>query len=154
MADWLPPVAAVNIPPQDAILPHTLWHARMESSPMLFLSESIIESLSRLLRDLDSGKITPEQVYKRMLELDPDDLIAILGMSRLRREAGDLAGAEDYLWRAAQAQPCTWPPYLELSQLLSGKEALSQGLAELALSKLLLDEEDLEPLGPDPIPFG
>ena len=58
------------------------------------------------------------------------------------------------MWRAAQAQPCTWPPYLELSELLSGQAALSQGLAELAFSKLLLDEEGLEALGPNPIPFG
>jgi hypothetical protein len=121
---------------------------------MLFLSESIIESRSRLLRDVDRGKITSEQAYRRLLDLEPDDHIAFLGMSRLRREAGDLAGAEDYLWRAVQAQPCTWPPYLELSELLSGQEALSQGLAELALSKLLLDEEGLEALGPNPIPFG
>ena len=121
---------------------------------MLFLSESIIESRSRLLRDVDRGKITSEQAYRRLLDLEPDDHIALLGMSRLRREAGDLAGAEDYLWRAVQAQPCTWPPYLELSELLSGQEALSQGLAELALSKLLLDEEGLEALGPGPIPFG
>jgi hypothetical protein len=121
---------------------------------MLILSESIFESRSRLLRDLDRGKITPEQAHQRMLELDPADSIAMLGMSHLRREAGDLAGAEDYLWRAAQAQPCTWPPYLELSQLLSGQEALSQGLAELALSNLLLDEDGLASLGPKPIPFG
>jgi hypothetical protein len=58
------------------------------------------------------------------------------------------------LWRAALAQPCTWPPYLELSELLSEQEALSQGLAELALSKVLLDEEGLEALGPAPLPFG
>jgi hypothetical protein len=120
---------------------------------MLFLSDSIIESRARLLRDVDRGKITPEQAYRRLLDLEPDDHIALLGMSRLRREAGDLAGAEDYLWRAAQAQPCTWPPYLELSELLSEQEAFSQGLAELALSKLLLDEEALKTL-PGPIPFG
>ncbi|MGB7721091.1 MAG: hypothetical protein WBL65_14390 [Bryobacteraceae bacterium] len=120
---------------------------------MLFLSDSIIESLDRLLRDVDRGKTTSEQAYRRLLDLEPDDHIALLGMSRLRREAGDLAGAEDYLWRAAQAQPCTWPPYLELSELLSGQEALSQGLAELALSKVLLDEEALKTL-PGPIPFG
>jgi hypothetical protein len=121
---------------------------------MLFLSDSIIESRSRLLRDLDRGKITSEQAYRQLLDVEPDDHVALLGMSRLRREAGDLAGAEGYLWRAAQAQPCTWPPYLELSELLSEQEALSQGLAELALSKLLLDEEGLEALGPGPIPFG
>jgi hypothetical protein len=120
---------------------------------MLFLSDSIIESRARLLRDVDRGKITPEQFYPRLLDLEPDDHIALLGMSRLRREAGDLAGAEDYLWRAAQAQPCTWPPYLGLSEMLSEQEALSQGLAELALNKLLLDEEDLKTLGPGPIPF-
>jgi hypothetical protein len=40
-----------------------------------------------------------------------------------------------------------------LSELLSGQEALSQGLAELALTKLLLDEEALKAL-PGPIPFG
>jgi hypothetical protein len=121
---------------------------------MLFLSESIIEARPRLLRDVDRGKITSEQAYRRLLDLEPDDHVALLGMSRLRREAGDLAGAEDDLWRAAQAQPCAWPPYLELSELLSGQEALSRGLSELALSKLLLDEEGLETLGPDPIPPG
>lgn len=126
---------------------------RMRSSPMLFLSESIIDSRDRLLRDLDRGKIASEQAYRRLLDLEPDDHTALLGMSRMRREAGDLAGAEDYLWRAAQAQPCTWPPYLELSELLSEQEAFSQGLAELALSKLLLDEEALKTL-PGPIPFG
>ena len=121
---------------------------------MLFLSESIIEARPRLLRDVDRGKITSEQAYRRLLDLEPDDHVALLGMSRLRREAGDLAGAEDDLWRAAQAQPCARPPYLELSELLSGQEALSRGLSELALSKLLLDEEGLETLGPDPIPPG
>ena len=121
---------------------------------MLFLSESIFESRSRLLRDLDRGKITSEQAYRRLLDLEPADHIALVGISRLRREAGDLAGAEDYLWRAAQAQPCIWQPYLALSELLAGQEALSQGLAELALSKLLLDEEGIDALGPDPIPFG
>jgi hypothetical protein len=120
---------------------------------MLFLADSIIDSRSRLLRDLDRGKLTLEQAYRRLLDLEPDDHIALLGMSRLRREAGDPAGAEDCLWRAVQAQPCTWPPYLGLSELLSEQEALSQGLAELALSKLLLDEDDLEALGPGPIPF-
>jgi hypothetical protein len=120
---------------------------------MLFLSDSIIDSRACLVRDVDRGKITPEQAYRRLLDLEPDDHVAMLEMSRLRREAGDLAGAEDYLWRAAQAQPCTWPPYLGLSELLSEQEALSQGLAELALSKLLLDEEGLEAL-PGPIPFG
>ena len=123
---------------------------------MLLLSDSIIECRSRLLRDVDRGKITSEQAYRRLLDLEPADHIALLGMSRLRREAGDLAGAEDYLWRAAQAQPCTWPPYLELSELLSGQEALSQGLAELALSKLLLDEEGHRGpgAGPDSIRLG
>jgi hypothetical protein len=118
---------------------------------MLLLSDSIIDSRSRLLRDLDRGKIAPEQACRRLFDLDPSDHIAMLGMSRLRREAADLAGAEDYLWRAVQAQPCAWPPYLELSELLSEQEALCQGLAELALSKLLLDEEGIEALGSDPI---
>jgi hypothetical protein len=121
---------------------------------MLFLSESIYESRSHILRDLGRGKTTPEQAHKRMLELDPADHIALIGLSRLRREAGDLAGAEDYLWRAVQAQPCTWPPYLELAQLFSAQEPLSQGLSELALSKLSLDEADLDALWPGPIPFG
>jgi hypothetical protein len=120
---------------------------------MLFLSDSIIESRSRILRDLDRGRIAPEQAYRHLLESDPHDHIALLRMGRLRRETGDLAGAEDYLWRAAQAQPCTWPPYLGLSELLSEQGAISQGLAELALSKLLLDEEGLASLGPGPIPF-
>ncbi|MGA2267201.1 MAG: SEC-C domain-containing protein [Bryobacteraceae bacterium] len=124
---------------------------------MLFLSESIFESRSRLLGDLDHGRITAEEAHKRMLDLDPADHIAMMGFGQLRRDAGDLPGAEDYFWRAIEAQPCTWPPYLALCHLFSEQPqqaALSQGLAELALSKLLLDDEGLDAVGPEPIPFG
>ena len=94
---------------------------------MLFLSESIFESRSRLLRDLDRGKITSEQAYRRLLDLEPAHHIALPGISRLRREAGDLASAEDYLWRAAQASPAFGNRTWRCPNCLPGKRPFLRG---------------------------
>jgi hypothetical protein len=54
---------------------------------MLFLPESVYDASASLWRDLEAGKTTDEQAYQRMLQLDPDDHIGMLGLGRLRREA-------------------------------------------------------------------
>jgi hypothetical protein len=67
---------------------------------MLFLPESVYRSRRRIAEDLDSGKLTPEQAYRRMLELDPDDALALTELGSLRFEAGHAEEALEYLWRA------------------------------------------------------
>jgi len=120
---------------------------------MLFLPESVYQSRRALLKDLDRGKLTAEQAYQRMLEMEATDHIALVELGRLRQQVGDRAGAEECFWRAVQAQPWHWGPYLGLAQLLadsSEQAPLSQGLAELAFRKLLLDDEALENLSHEP----
>lgn len=113
---------------------------------MLFLPQSVYDARAALWRDFEAGKTTADETYRKMLELDPDDYIGMLGLGRLRREAGDVAGAEEYFWRAVETQPGISPPYLELAQILGRQPesaALGEALAELAISKRALDDDTL-----------
>jgi len=113
---------------------------------MLLLPQSIYDARARLWSDFEAGKTTAEQAYQKMLELDPDDHIGMLGLGRLRMEAGDLEGAKEYFWRAIRAHPCTCSPYLQLSQMLFEEPesvALAEGLGELGLGKRVDDSEAL-----------
>src|ERR1039458_9670347 len=94
---------------------------RIENIPMLFLPQSVYDARASLWRDLETGEVSVEQAYRKMLELDPDDHIGLIGLGRLREKAEDLAAAEEYFWQAIQAHPCMSPPYLELSRLLYGR---------------------------------
>ena len=123
---------------------------------MLFLPQSVYDSRRRLWRDFEAGKLTPEQAFQKMLKLDPDDHIGLVGVGKLRREAGDLATAEEYFWRAIQAHPCVSSAYMELARVLHQRPesaALSEALGELGVGKRLLEDEtflkglDLEKLG-------
>ncbi|HEY2125498.1 MAG TPA: SEC-C metal-binding domain-containing protein, partial [Chthoniobacterales bacterium] len=70
--------------------------------------------------------------------------IAMLGLGRVREDDGDLAGAEDYFWRAVQAHPGMSRPYMELSRLLGGEPGtaeLAEALGELAISRRVDDLE-------------
>ncbi len=105
---------------------------------MLFLPQSVYDARAALWRDYETGKIAGEQAYRKMLELDPDDHIGLIGLGRLREAAGDLAAAEAYFRQAIQAHPCMSSPYLELSRLLyRGPEsaALALALGELGFGK-------------------
>jgi hypothetical protein len=113
---------------------------------MLFLPQSVYDERASLWRDLEAGKITRERAYRRMLELDPNDHIGLIGLGRLRQEAGDFAAAEEYFWQAIQAHPCMSHPYLELSRLLSRhpeSAALAAAIGELAIGKSTLEDETL-----------
>jgi hypothetical protein len=118
---------------------------------MLFLPQSVYDARASLWRDLQAGKIIGEQAYRRMLELDPDDHIGLMGLGRLRREAGDLAAAEQYFWQAIQAHPCMSHPYLELSRTLFPRPesaALALAVGELGIAKSAPDDETFSE-GPD-----
>jgi hypothetical protein len=120
---------------------------------MLFPSESILESRRQLLRDLGKAKIGSEQAFRQALALDPDDHVSLMFLAQKRAEAGDIAETEKLLWRAIQAQPCAWLPYMRLSVLLNDQEALSKGLAELACRKVLLDLNSLKEMQKEESPF-
>jgi hypothetical protein len=110
---------------------------------MLFLPDSIIKAREKLWLDLDDGKIDPEHAYRQALALDPDDQVALIFLAQLRSRTGQRAEAEELLWRAVQAQPCAWMPYMELSILLQDQDSLSKGLAELACRKVVYDPVEL-----------
>jgi hypothetical protein len=124
---------------------------------MLFLPDSIYEERRRLLKDLDRNKIQPVKVFQRMLDLDPDDDVALRQLGVLADKSGDAAAAEDYFWRSLNKQPCAWTTYLALSHgpgESSDGSALSMGLAELALRKLALNAVDLDEFFANDVVFG
>jgi SEC-C motif len=111
---------------------------------MLFLSDAILESKERLIHEVESGTGDREKALRQILDLDSDDHTALVMLAQLRGASGDSKGAEELLWRAAQAQPCAWAPFMQLSIVLADQEALSKGLSELACRKMLLDEDAME----------
>ena len=125
-------VGAANFPPRS---PSGLY--RIESA-MLFLPRKVYDARVILLKDLEDGKIASADIYQAMLDLDPDDHIAMLGLGGLRKKAGDTASAKEYFWRALYAHPTVNIAYLELGNLYfdePGAEALAKGLIELGLSR-------------------
>ncbi len=103
---------------------------------MLFLSPAIYDSRQRMLRELNAGKITPGLAFGKLLELDPDDYVAMLGLGHVRYDAGDFAGAQQYLWSAIETHPAASAPYLELARMLNREPEsadLANGLTDLAI---------------------
>ena len=72
-------VGAANFPPRS---PSGLY--RIESA-MLFLPRKVYDARVILLKDLEDGKIASADTYQAMLDLDPDDHIAMLGLGGLRK---------------------------------------------------------------------
>lgn len=116
---------------------------------MLFLPQSIYETRRQLWSDFEAGKLPGEIFYSKMVGLEPHDFIGLVGTARLRREAGDLAGAAQYCWRAIEANPCVSEPYIDLARTLFREpesQALATALCELGLLKRSRQAEVDEPV--------
>ncbi len=125
---------------------------------MIFTPDTILKARRKLLSKLEDNQPPTPEMCQALLDLDPQDHIAILWQGRLRFAAGDLLAAEELYWRSLEAQPCAATPYMELSRLLSDRsetDALADALAELGLAKVpALDDEDEAPLDAVPDTMG
>jgi len=113
---------------------------------MLFLEESILGRRDQLIDDMDAGKITSQEGFEKILELDPDGHIALTALAIMRFETGDSAGAEERLWRAIEKHPYASRPYIELARILQARpetKALAKALAELGASKHAREDESI-----------
>ncbi len=119
---------------------------------MLFLSDSIIDAKQRLMPKAIKDPERSVSSLQQILELDPRDHTALVLLAQARVAAGDAAEAEGLLWRAAEAQPCAWAPFMELSLVVGEQSPLFKGLCELAWRKILLDEAALELMEKEPPP--
>jgi hypothetical protein len=105
---------------------------------MLLLSRTIYDARAVIWQEFEGGKIDATRAHQALLDLDPHDHIALLGLGRLGKSAGAMAEAREYFWRAVQAHPTVITPYLELAQLYFGdpeSDALAEGLSELGLRR-------------------
>lgn len=89
-------------------------------------------SVYRIQRDYAQAR----QSYQSALELQPDNLFALIGMGVLSQKTGDLAGAVDYYARAATLEPSD-SEYLLLSQALSKQGRNSEARAAYAQAQKL-----------------
>jgi tetratricopeptide (TPR) repeat protein len=112
---------------------------------MIVLPSSTYNRRRRLLKDFGAGRIAPEVFYQEMIELDPQDFIGLAGTGKILRERGDLAGAEEYFWKAIEANPADAAAYMELARALCEREEpeLARGIGELAFRKLARAGRDL-----------
>ena len=112
---------------------------------MLFTPDSIVNARRTLFAEMEAGKLTREQAFQEALELDPFDAVALMVLGEARQAAGDLAGAAEYFWRVASADPCRFEPWFQLGVCLPGENpALYEGILELAALKTLRNPEGLE----------
>ena len=112
---------------------------------MLFTPDSIIDARRELFAQMEAGKLTREEAFQRALELDPFDAVALIVLGEVRFNAGDLAGAAEYLWRAVSADPCRYDPWFKLHASLPGESAdFRGGILELAALKTLRDPDGVE----------
>jgi len=112
---------------------------------MLFTPDSIVKARQVLFAQMEAGTLTREQAFMRALELDPFDVVALIVLGQERYAAGDLAGAAEYSWRAASADPCRHEPWFKLCGCLPGEsQEFRNGLMELGALKALRDPEGLE----------
>jgi len=112
---------------------------------MLFATDSIIKARQALYEQVEAGTLTREQAFRQALQLDPFDAVALIVVAEERFEAGDLAAAAEYYWRAASADPCRFDPWFRLCASLPGESrALLDGLMELGALKTLRNPESIE----------
>jgi hypothetical protein len=116
---------------------------------MLITPDSVIAARRTLYQQMEAGTLTHEQAFQQVLELDRDNLVALLGLSLVRRSAGNPEEAERLCWRGIQAHPCQHECYMLLAGLVmrhKKSSSLTEGLLELGLRKTLRDEEALNGL--------
>jgi tetratricopeptide (TPR) repeat protein len=112
---------------------------------MLFTPESIVKARQKLFEQMEAGTLTREQAFGKALELDPFDAAALAVVFGERYNAGDLAGAAEYCWRAVNADPCLAEPWFKLAACLPGEsQAFLDGLRELGALKMLRSPENLK----------
>jgi len=105
---------------------------------MLILPKAVYARRKQLWADSESGKLTDEALYQACVELEPTDYIGLVGIGKACREAGDFAGAQEYYWRAIQANPAGSEAYVDLARVLylePESRALGLGLCELGVLK-------------------
>jgi len=105
---------------------------------MLFISPVLEETHQWVMDELEAGRIPPEGSFARIVELDPDDILGLLGVGRARKYANDLESARKYFWRAIQAQPFAGIAYMEMAGTYSDdpESQLADGFLELAIRHL------------------
>ena len=114
---------------------------------IIFPSDALHELRQNLVAQMDSGELSGPEAFRRALEADPDDFMALnyLGLSAERE--GDLAEAERLARLAIRSHPSGHGAYALLQRVLAARNPntpLTEGYAQLALKKILWDEDALE----------
>ncbi len=111
----------------------------------MFLTDlAVLEKKKTITGQLQAGLIEPEEAVEKICAIDPDDPVNLLSMAIVRQAQGEAEAAEQVLWQAMRAGPCSFQPYLLLATLKTGDappEPLVLALSALAFEKILTDEK-------------
>jgi hypothetical protein len=113
---------------------------------IVFPPDSIYELRREVAAQMDSGAIGEAEAFRRVLDADPHDWMALRFFVREAEERGDAAAAEQYVRRYIASHPGDSAGYITLSRLLktAGRDgALVDGYHHLGLYKLAGDPEAL-----------
>jgi hypothetical protein len=116
---------------------------------IVFPSESVYEIRRSLAAQMTSGELDKADAFRRALEADPDDSIALVVLGLAAQKAGDLAEAERLARASIRNHPNGHDGYMLLQRVLVIRGAdpqLAAGYAELGLKNAAYDEQALESL--------
>ena len=111
---------------------------------MFLPDETVLDQKKAIADQVEAGALTPEEAGEQIEAIDPDDHFNLFARGLWHQGRGEKKAAEQALWRAARAGPCSFHPYLALAsmQTLDGPPGpLAIGLSALAFEKVLIDEE-------------
>ena len=114
---------------------------------MILLTTEQMETRRKLRRLMEKGRLTPQEAFEQALESDPFDDFALTELGQICEEKGRREEAQQYYWRAMEAQPCSADGYMLLWQSLreSGEEPkLVEELVRLVYRGLTRDPERSE----------
>ncbi|MEH1988740.1 tetratricopeptide repeat protein [Nostoc sp.] len=109
---------------------------QLVNKPRQFNAEEVAELFQLALQDHRANRLdTAEQLYRQVIEKQPDYSEALYGLGMLAQQKGELQEAEKHLSAASQVQPNSVKIWFNLGNLLQGQGQLPE--AEAAYRKAI-----------------
>ncbi|MEH1809505.1 tetratricopeptide repeat protein [Nostoc sp.] len=109
---------------------------QLVNKPRQFNAEEVAELFQLALQDHRANHLdTAEQLYRQVIEKQPDYSEALYGLGMLAQQKGELQEAEKHLSAASQVQPNSVKIWFSLGNLLQGQGQLPE--AEAAYRKAI-----------------
>ncbi|MBI3684609.1 MAG: SEC-C domain-containing protein [Acidobacteria bacterium] len=110
----------------------------------IFCPKSVLQAKDKLWKRREAGAITDEELFRKAVELDPHDYMALHAVGEAHQSRNEIDEARRRFWKAIDEQPAAYGSYLALcdSYKEGGRKTdLAQGLMLLGMLRMVRDPE-------------